>query len=91
MLNKCCFNWLIILLSMMAIFFITSSAAAQQPIPKVTIGLDKASSPNDVAMTLQIIALLTILSLAPTILITMTSFTRIIVISLVAAFPPGSD
>ena len=55
-------------------------SVAQQVIPKVTISVDKASKPDDVAVTLQIIALLTILTLAPAILITMTSFTRIIVV-----------
>lgn len=56
------------------------SAFAQQPLPKLTIGLDQSTNPKDFAVTLQIIVLLTILSLAPTILITMTSFTRIIVV-----------
>lgn len=53
---------------------------AQQPIPKVSIAVGKSTNPEDVAVTLQIIILLTILSLAPTILITMTCFTRIIVV-----------
>ncbi len=66
----------IILLLLMGAKLLT----AQQAIPKLTIGVDKATNPGDVAVTLQIIALLTILTLAPAILITMTSFTRIIVI-----------
>ncbi|NLY42473.1 MAG: flagellar type III secretion system pore protein FliP [Clostridiaceae bacterium] len=39
-----------------------------------------ADSPEDVAVSLQVLVLLTILSLAPAILIMMTSFTRIIII-----------
>lgn len=58
----------------------SSQLHAQQPLPKVTIGVDSSKNPKDIAVTLQIIALLTILSLAPAILITMTSFTRVIVI-----------
>lgn len=55
----------------------TSSA---QPIPKVTLGVEEAKGPGDVVVTLEIILLLTVLSLAPALLIMLTSFTRIIVI-----------
>lgn len=51
-----------------------------QPIPKVSIGVDAAKSPKDVAVTLEILLLMTVLTLAPAILILMTSFTRIIVV-----------
>jgi len=54
--------------------------AHSQPLPKVTIGLDQAQKPGDVAVTLQIILLLTILSLAPALLIMLTSFTRVMII-----------
>ena len=50
------------------------------PIPRFTIGVDQAQSPKEVALSLQIIFLLTILSLAPSILIMMTSFTRIVIV-----------
>ncbi len=50
------------------------------PIPKVTFGVSPAESPKDVALSLQIIFLLTILSLAPSIVIMMTSFTRIVIV-----------
>lgn len=51
-----------------------------QTIPKLNIGFDKASSPKDVANSLQILLLLTILSIAPSILILMTCFTRISIV-----------
>lgn len=57
-----------------------SLSAAPLPIPSIQIGIDKAESPDDVAVALEIIALLTILSLAPAILILMTSFTRIVIV-----------
>lgn len=50
------------------------------PIPSLQLGLAPADTPQDVALSLQIIALMTVLSLAPAILLMMTSFTRIIVV-----------
>ncbi|MBA1333868.1 MAG: Flagellar biosynthesis protein FliP [Firmicutes bacterium] len=59
----------------------TSALAAQNvPIPKVGINMEPAETPQDVALSLQILFLLTILSLAPSILIMMTSFTRIVIV-----------
>jgi flagellar biosynthetic protein FliP len=49
-------------------------------LPKVTVGLDTAKGTGDVASTLQILALLTVLSIAPAILILTTAFTRIIIV-----------
>ncbi|MGE5397853.1 MAG: flagellar type III secretion system pore protein FliP [Chitinophagales bacterium] len=46
----------------------------------LSIGGGQAGSPDGASQTLQILALLTILSLAPAILILLTSFTRIIVV-----------
>lgn len=61
------------------------SAEAQTiPIPTITIGVDEADEPGEVSLALEILFLLTILSLAPAILILLTSFTRtVIVLSLV--------
>ncbi len=50
------------------------------PLPRVTIGVDRASTPGDVALTLQILALLTILALAPSIVMLLTSFTRTLIV-----------
>jgi len=52
----------------------------QNILPKITMGLEEASSPSDFVMTMQIIFLVTILSLAPSILIMMTSFTRLVIV-----------
>lgn len=49
-------------------------------IPKISIGIDQASKPGDVAVTLQILLLLAILSLAPALIIMVTSFTRVAII-----------
>ena len=50
------------------------------PIPRVNIGITPATKPADVALSLQILLLLTVLTLAPTLLVLTTSFTRIIVV-----------
>jgi len=51
-----------------------------QVIPKLTVSVGDAGKPADVAVTLQIVFLITILALAPSILIMMTSFVRIIIV-----------
>ncbi len=50
------------------------------PIPTLKIGLGEAKDPAEVSALLQILILLTVLSLAPAILLMMTSFTRLIVV-----------
>lgn len=59
------------------------SVQAQQvdvPLPALEFGITTADGPGDVALTLQIVALLTVLTLAPAIVVMLTSFTRIIVV-----------
>ena len=51
-----------------------------QVLPKISLQVDEAKGGGDAAVSLQIIFLLTILSLAPSILIMMTSFTRIVIV-----------
>ncbi|MBW1850011.1 MAG: flagellar type III secretion system pore protein FliP [Deltaproteobacteria bacterium] len=48
--------------------------------PYLSIAIDKGKDPGNVAVVLQIFFLLTILSLAPAILIMLTSFTRIAIV-----------
>jgi flagellar biosynthetic protein FliP len=50
------------------------------PMPKISLEVGKSSKPEDVSVTLQILFLMTILSLAPALLILTTAFTRIIVV-----------
>ncbi|OQY12764.1 MAG: flagellar biosynthetic protein FliP [Desulfobacteraceae bacterium 4572_19] len=54
--------------------------AVDFPIPSLTFGITEAEGPEEVSVVLEIIALLTILSLAPAILILMTPFTRLVVV-----------
>ncbi|HYE84008.1 MAG TPA: flagellar type III secretion system pore protein FliP [Clostridia bacterium] len=50
------------------------------PIPKIGLDIEAAENPQDVALSMQILFMLTILSLAPSLLIMLTSFTRIIIV-----------
>ena len=59
---------------------INGEAFAQMTIPSLSLGLKNTSNPDEIVNTIKIILVLTILSLAPAILILMTSFTRIIIV-----------
>ena len=65
---------------LLMIIVIPAVSMGQNILPKITMGLEEASSPSDFVMTMQIIFLVTILSLAPSILIMMTSFTRLVIV-----------
>lgn len=54
--------------------------ASAQALPKVSIGIDQAKSPQEASVTLQIVFLMTILTVAPGIMVLMTPFTRIVVV-----------
>lgn len=73
------FTLVLVLLSVFAVLP-AKSHAASLPIPSIKVGIDKAQGPGDVAVALEVIALLTILSLAPSILILLTSFTRVLIV-----------
>ncbi len=57
-----------------------AGAAPLIPIPNINVGVEQANTPQDVALSLQVLLMLTVLSLAPSILVMMTSFTRIIIV-----------
>jgi len=70
------------MLAVAAACLLASTAAhAQAPIaPKLTIGLEQAKGAGDVSVSIQVLILLTVLSLAPAILLMLTSFTRIVIV-----------
>lgn len=49
-------------------------------LPTITFGVDDAQTPTQISSALQVLFLLTILSIAPAILLMMTSFTRIVIV-----------
>jgi len=54
--------------------------SAQSQLPKISLGFEDAGDPSDFVLTMKIVFLFTILSLAPSILIMMTSFTRLVIV-----------
>jgi flagellar biosynthesis protein FliP len=76
------YRWLIFGIVPLVILLIVAglAQAAPMPLPSLNIGVGTASKPGEVATTIQIFLLLTILSLAPGLLIMTTSFTRIVVV-----------
>lgn len=62
------------------ILFFVAPVFAVSGIPKVTLSMADTAQPQDVAVVLQIVFMITVLALAPSILIMMTSFVRIIIV-----------
>ena len=57
-----------------------SAAYAEPALPKLDIALNTAKGPQEISVSLQILLVLTLLSLAPAMLIMLTSFTRIVIV-----------
>ena len=70
------------LLAVMLVGFATMAGSAwgQAPAPLISIGLDQGGDGSQVAVVMQLFLLMTVLSLAPSILIMLTSFTRIAIV-----------
>lgn len=68
-----------VLLGLVSLFQ-DQALGADFPIPSIKLGVEPAGGPDEVVTVLEIIALLTILTLAPAIMILMTPFTRIIIV-----------
>jgi len=71
---------LVIGLVAFGLFLTSPQVFAQIPLPKVTIEPTSPEQPSDMAKPLQLLVLLTVLSVAPSILIMTTSFTRIVIV-----------
>lgn len=72
-----------VLLGMGSVFLLmllAGDAVAAPLIPNVSVNVGSSNNPQDVAVTLQVMAVLTIVSLAPSILVMTTSFVRIVVV-----------
>jgi flagellar biosynthetic protein FliP len=76
-----------IILSVLILFWMFSTISFAQtnqsltfPIPKLNVDIGTSQSGQDVAVTLQILLLMTILTLAPSIIIMTTSYLRIIIV-----------
>ena len=69
---------ILVLVLFFAVGVVTESEAI--PLPNITLGIEDADDPGKVSSALQILILLTVLTLAPAILIMTTSFARIIIV-----------
>lgn len=69
-----------VILGALALFLIPLEAFGQVTVPNVSLGLKSTDNPQEIVDSIKIILMLTVLTLAPAILILMTCFTRIIVI-----------
>lgn len=71
---------LFIILLGAGVSFAQDLGGVRMPIPKITFDIKEAQAPRDVALSLQILFLLTILTLAPSIIMMMTAFTRVVIV-----------
>ncbi|MFN3410841.1 MAG: flagellar type III secretion system pore protein FliP [Exilispira sp.] len=65
------------------IFFVSEPISAQQnsiPIPNVNISIQNARNPSQVASSLEILLLISLLSLGPSLIISLTSYVRFIIV-----------
>jgi len=70
----------VVLIVVLGLFHCRCAAQDLPPLPSIQIGLGGADRPEQVSVLLQILMLLTVLSLAPAILVMMTSFTRLAIV-----------
>ncbi len=71
---------LLVMVSTVLLIPLVGSAQEMPVLPTLQIGVEKAERPEQISILLQILLLLTVLSLAPAILVMMTSFTRLAVV-----------
>jgi len=72
--------WIFASLAGAATLLLGVSAHAQVTLPSLSLGLKSTNNPQEIVSAIKIILMLTVLTLAPAILIMMTAFTRIIIV-----------
>src|SRR6056297_2895898 len=70
-------KWRVTLMLLVLLLPLTAQA---QGLPTITLGIGEATEPGEVSTTLQVLIVLTILSVAPAILLMTTGFTRIVIV-----------
>lgn len=78
----------LLLMGILALLLVSTSgtamAAPEIGLPRFGLQIEGAETPQDTAVSLQVLFMLTILALAPSILIMMTGFTRIVIVLSIA-------
>src|SRR4030042_6169241 len=80
MIKKVIFIAVLLLLVCGGITYAQDVGGVRMPIPKITFDIKEAVGPRETALSLQILFLLTILTLAPAIIMMMTAFTRVVIV-----------
>jgi flagellar biosynthesis protein FliP len=81
---------LVILASLLACVWCGDMAYAQLALPKITVAAASPTNPQEFSQGIQLLLLLTVLTLAPAILVMTTAFTRIIMVLSIARQAIGS-
>ncbi len=70
----------ILVMTFLAIFIFWSDVGLALTLPTLNVQLEETDSPEEVATVIKILFVLTVLTLAPSILIMMTAFTRLVIV-----------
>ncbi|MFQ5771949.1 MAG: flagellar type III secretion system pore protein FliP, partial [bacterium] len=73
-------KYIVILGIFMLVCFFPMESLWAQPLPKITLDFSKQAGKDHSVLIIQILFLITVLSLAPAIMIMMTSFTRLVIV-----------
>lgn len=73
-------NKIFFLLGLVLLFIPYESFAQGLTLPQINVGMAGLDKPQDIVSTIKVLIMLTVLTLAPAILIMMTGFTRIIIV-----------
>lgn len=77
--RKCIFTMLMVIFALCIVSYHAKAATETIPVPKINFSVDGANTPKDYVDNIKILIFMTILTLMPSFIIMMTSFTRIIV------------
>ena len=78
LINKAKFRLILGIVGFLVLLMFSDAVA--QSVPKLSVELGKVNNPKDLSYGLQLLLIITVLALAPSILIMVTSFTRIVVV-----------
>ncbi len=67
-------------LALCLVFLLLPTLAFSQSLPTITVGIGEATDATEVSTALQVLLVLTVLSVAPAILLMTTAFTRIVIV-----------
>lgn len=73
-------TWILLLAASLSLSSSFLEAQSRIPIPNLNINVNEAKSPRETSLSLMVLFLVTILSLAPAIVMSLTSFTKIVIV-----------